>query len=277
MVRKHREASACGVAPGRPVWASGGLDCANVCADWSEQRPARTESALGKQRETTMQTVKEKPILFSAPMVRAILEGRKTQTRRIVRYPRSWLTPYASGDKNLAFGLFHTECGKGSFWNCGNPTTGKHHWQCADERLPQNYQVGSRLWVKETFRNCGLDTPRRQWEYRADESREDADMCPVKWTPSIFMPRKASRITLEITGVRVERLHDISEEDAKAEGIGRVNQLGILRCSGWKDYSGLNPGWMRAVDSYRTLWESINGPGSWSANPWVWVISFKRL
>lgn len=217
--------------------------------------------------------MKERPILFSAPMVCAILDGSKTQTRRIVRYPRSWLSPYAGGDKKLAFALFHTECVRSSFWNCGNPEGGENHWQCGDERLPQNYQVGNRLWVKETFQLC--EWFQDHWEpaklrtccqsihkfYAADGVLPDQS--ELRWRPSIFMPRWASRITLEIISIRVERLHDISEEDARAEGVA------FVPCY----VSSSSP----LKQSYRDLWESIHGKGSWSLNPWVWVLSFKTL
>ena len=215
--------------------------------------------------------MKERPILFSGPMVRAILAGTKTQTRRVVRYPRSWLTPYADGDKAKAFTLFHTESTKGSFWIAGCDTP--DHWQCGDERLPQNYLPGDRLWVRETFR---LSVPAHKGQtgfpiYHADFDEPPAGL----WKPSIFMPRWACRIVLEIAAVRVERLQSITEADAQAEGAER----GI-----W-----CNDGvFCQPVDAedekrasyrhgYGFLWECINGRGSWELNPWVWVIEFRRV
>ena len=94
----------------------------------------------------------------------------------------------------------------------------------------------------------------------------------MKWRPSIFMPRWVSRITLEITDVRVERLQDISEADAIAEGVEYLPDVG-----GWRCYMNERGGYTYAVTSYRSLWESINGPGSWAANPWVWVIGYRRV
>lgn len=190
--------------------------------------------------------VKERPMLFSAPMVRAILDGRKTQTRRIMKDPFN--------------GFPH-----------GKP--------------------GDRLWVRETWAN--VDTAptwngaamceESQIVYRADFGPEPVDW---NWRPSIHMPRAASRINLEITGIRVERLNDISESDAVAEGIESFRPVpgdgpgspydGYI----YKDYTGKNAVPYFITDpreSFRTLWESINGPGSWGKNPWVWVIDFQDL
>ena len=160
--------------------------------------------------------MKSRPILFSGPMVRAILEGRKTQTRRIV--------------------------------------------------TPHKWEVGTIAWVRETFADTHLESQRKPWTYRADESEIDRDMYPLKWKPSIFMPREASRITLEITSVRVERLNEISEEDAIAEGTSFDAAIESIMCE---------PD--RARRAYKLLWNSINGPGSWDKNPWVWVIKFKQI
>ena len=164
--------------------------------------------------------MKEIPILFSSPMVRAILDGRKSQTRRVVKSLH--LCPY--GEK------------------------------------------GSILWVRETFVALSKDNIL----YRADDRYPDS-ITPLKWKPSIFMPRWASRITLEITGVRVERLQDISEEDALTEGC--ENYL----CGGY-DFSYHGYECKPAVANYRRLWDSINGKKyPWKSNPLVWVISFRRI
>jgi hypothetical protein len=121
-------------------------------------------------------------------------------------------------------------------------------------------QPGDRLWVKETFWTGGT---KEETAYRADaEMPSSATKMGCKWKPSIFMPRKASRITLEIVNVRVERLQNITEEDANAEGI--PSRMSVQT---------LTP----AVADYAALWESINGYGSWTMNPWVWVIEFKKL
>lgn len=195
-------------------------------------------------------------------MVRAILEGRKTQTRRVVKYPYSWLKPYADGDKSKAFELFHSECEPGDFWN-GNEGADNAHWQCGDERLPQNYQPGDHLWVRETWKvssNCdelspNQISPAEDVRYFADG---DTDLSGRNRT-AIFMPRWASRITLEITSVCVERLQDISDSDALAEGVTRRTEEDT------------------PFRAYRDLWTEINGHGSWEQNPYVWVIEFKRL
>lgn len=182
--------------------------------------------------------MKERPIIFSAPMVRAILDGRKTQTRRIVN------------KKHLPFLANIT----------GNFLDGK--WN----QRPLPYEkLGDRLWVRETFLQ---DT--NGFIYRADGDFEGNAPILGGWRPSIHMPRWASRILLEIIGVRVERLQDISEDDAKSEGSyvcdyhGRImlDQRSNQGCYKW---------------GYRSLWESINGKGSWDLNPFVWVVEFKTL
>jgi len=185
--------------------------------------------------------MKERPILFSGPMVRAILEGRKTQTRRVVK-PQPGCDP--RDDEHLDMG-----------------------------RCPYG-QPGDRLWVREAWHTDerDLEYARAKHEdamsdspiyYRADPENDNAG---CTWRPSIHMPRWASRITLEITRVRVERLQEISEKDAIAEGADPY-------------LHPVHPGreGLRHVDGFRSLWESINGPGSWDANPWVWVIEFKRV
>lgn len=223
-----------------------------------------------------MTTVKEKSILFSGPMVRAILEGRKTQTRRVLKKPENYGCP--TGD-------------------CPHDTQD----QCnkAMQSLCPYGNVGDRLWVREAFnvyneptaleaaqrtqafeKLCSgeekdivklaleipLPTGKKKVMYKADygawADNPDSDL---KWKSSIHMPRWASRITLEITSIRVERLQDISEEDAKAEG---VDCLDVIWASiPEPSYKG----------KFKWLWESINGPGLWDLNPWVWVIGFKRV
>lgn len=185
--------------------------------------------------------MKERPILFSAPMVRAILDGRKTQTRRVVKFipelgdPKYWCKMAVSEPAKLSFlaGDYTRYCPYG--------------------------QPFERLWVKETFSAHGAFGVSGRVCYRADipDGREPHG---AHWRPSIFMPRLASRITLEITAVRVERLQAISRGDAMAEGCPFPNMA-----------KGDNPRhW------YADLWAAINGPDSWAANPYVWVIEFKR-
>ena len=179
--------------------------------------------------------MKERPILFSAPMVRALLAGTKTQTRRTCNHP---------GLKDLSYIV-----------NCGDGWWGDEEGDF-QARCPYG-QPGDRLWVRETFCDDWL-ADAGGVAYRADGGM-DAEMFDAgcTWRPSIHMPRSLSRITLEVTGVRVERLQDISEADAIAEGTP-------FPFGGW-------------VGGYQKLWESINGPGSWDLNPWVWVVEFKRV
>lgn len=174
--------------------------------------------------------MKERPILFSAPMVRAILEGCKTQTRRMVKTKAMTTTicPYG----------------------------------CA----------GDRLWVKETFGIAyelakGKIAPIEDIVYRANPRDQSS---PLLWKPSIFMRREYSRITLEIVSVRVERLQDISDLDACAEGADGPQptfQAGDVGESGPESF----------IAGYRQIWESINGKGSWAKNPWVWRVEFKVI
>lgn len=192
---------------------------------------------------------RERPILFSAPMVRAILDDTKTQTRRVVK-PRK--DRYIGCE--LAPGELAGEVNNGEFANCpyGRP--------------------GDRLWVRETW---AYDDEDGEILYRADDidatrnwdqQKHESGLSKYKWRPSIFMPRVASRITLEITEVRVERLNSISEADAIAEGLIRA-PYGWW--SGREGSSSPTP-----QGAYALLWQDINGPESWSANPWVWVIEF---
>lgn len=180
--------------------------------------------------------------------VRGVLSGRQTQLRRVV-------TPQPVKSDGWV---------GGHYWERRRATMWKPSecWSIRD--LPQFCpygKPGDRLWVREAWRlreigedwsrDCGTGVA-----YRAT----DPDGRAEKWRSSLHMPRWASRITLEVTGVRVERLQDISHDDACAEGI-ESTRGGALAC----------------IERYRRLWESINGPGSWDANPWVWAVSFKRL
>jgi len=207
----------------------------------------------------------ERPILFSAPMVRAILAGAKTQTRRVVKpalAEREWIEKRADG----------------GFWRCadGEPTCYTGVWETHEYaqqypiRCPYG-QPGDRLWVRETFghfeRNDQLK-PGAKIFYRADGEAPAVE----PWRPSIHMPRWASRITLDITGVRVERLNEISPADAVKEGIETCEYSGE-----WLNYRNVASPSLTPQGSFRTLWESINGEDSWGANPWVWVVEFKRV
>lgn len=191
-------------------------------------------------------------------MVRALLDGSKSQTRRIVK-----LTTARDGCARGMAKLRNNTAtplrdGIGLVWT---PYAGAERDQpmppeTVSECCPYG-QPGDTLWVRETF----FDTT-GEWKPRYQYRANGTDLLPGwKWSPSIFMPRPASRITLEITSVRVERLNDISEEDARAEGCD------------WKN----TPHFGNSRLAYRSLWESINGPGSWDANPWVWMIQFRRV
>ena len=214
-----------------------------------------------------MSAVKERPILFSGPMVRAILDGRKTQTRRIVKFKQ--------------FGSSDTP---GYDWHFrGTRRGGKGHlWQ--ELRNDQLLDLcpygkpGDRLWVREACRVFSCTSGENAWyslDYAAGggsgvvPGEMPGEWFPkishnrdgsLRWQPSIHMPRWASRLTLEVTEVRVERLQDISENDAFAEGVSLLDSEIETYYSGFK--------W---------LWQSINCPDSWDANLWVWVVSFKRI
>jgi len=190
-------------------------------------------------RTTKVSEMKERPILFSGEMVRATLNGLKTQTRRIIK-PQPKLSDKITKITNMVPGFVDATGG--------------------EFRCPYG-KVGDRLWVRETFVITGIGA----CFYRADGEIEVRDWV---WRPSIFMPREYSRISLEITNVRAERLQDISEEDAQAEGV----RLGF----DWIDNLPVLPANFRA--GFRLLWNSINTKRGydWDSNPWVWVVEFRR-
>ena len=215
--------------------------------------------------------MKERPILFSGEMVRAILRGEKTQTRRMMK-PQP--NPIGSW----------TEGGGEMHW-CDLPdlervfldeAEAREHWTV--QRCPFG-QPGDRLWVRETYALSQVWDESRAGEmpmivgdvvpawYRADEGGGRFDERDRgRWRPSIHMPRWASRLTLEIASVRVERLADISEEDACAEGVTAAPFCKAGRPAGQEH-----------VEAFEGLWRSINGAESWDLNPWVWVVGFKRV
>jgi hypothetical protein len=227
--------------------------------------------------------MRERPIIFSAPMVRAILDGRKTQTRRVVKSPAR--TMQRAGMVVIRHRA------------PGDPWYSDHVWSMRDRMgvwgdytheqflsLCPYGVPGDRLWVRETFLQplATCQQASGEWESYWTGQREDiryvADGAQPEWTrpgqygspwrakrPSIHMPRWASRIMLEITDVRVERPQDISEEDARAEGFepDDISRVGVPCFS--------------ARQRFADAWRSIYGPESWDANPWCWALSFRRL
>ena len=205
--------------------------------------------------------MKERPILFSAPMVRALLAGTKTQTRRALRDQPCMLPDFNRGHLSIRV--------RGAVYQAFSPNF-------PPVRCPYG-EPGDRLWVRETWAAPHSEDARPpraiQCDWMLIHYAATEDRGGLLWRPSIHMPRWASRITLEITGVRVERLQNISEADAEAEGCTKNHNGYYLggphAVSGRKQMA-------TAQSAYRDLWESINGPGSWDANPWVWVVEFKR-
>jgi hypothetical protein len=226
--------------------------------------------------------VRERPILFSAPMVRAILAGTKTVTRRIVKRPgdldmqESKLGPPQSTKVGVGgYGgvVFGDGVGRGTV--------------TIPVRCPYG-SPGDRLWVREMHAQFvvgeGLERPVPECvAYRAtcdDDGSfdyvngrgEHMRLKVTKWTPSIHMPRWASRITLDVVSVRVERLHEITEDDARREG---VEPLPFERKLYPSKHAASVTEWSHRA-AFQLLWESINGAGSWRSNPWVWRVEFQR-
>lgn len=197
-----------------------------------------------------------KPILFSTLMVQAILDGRKTQTRRIVKYPKKITNPLIGFSAFTGNDLFEVR--------------GVHeNGQYGGSLFKLKYKKDDILWVRETWHPKRHNMPTGfKYEYKAT-AEEDGNPTDEPWKPSIFMPKEACRIWLKVTKVRVERLNDISEEDAMNEGVELNDQ-------GWRCYSG---GGMKntARQSFISLWNSINGKTfPWDSNPWVFVYEFER-
>lgn len=200
------------------------------------------------------------PIFFSTEMVQAILEGRKTQTRRVVKAKR----------KVEAHEVVH-KCAENDYWI---GTDNGHFTGHSSTRMKCPYgNPGDVLWVRETWCS-GTDKP---FHYAASVCNPKYDKPDSGWKPSIHMPKEAARLFLQIKSVRVERLNDISEEDAIAEGIGTTNGVPVGLTSHYVDYLDSRNCWTSSFNSFRSLWSSIYGTESWTANPWVWVIEFERI
>jgi hypothetical protein len=220
--------------------------------------------------------IKEKPILFSAPMVRAILEGRKSMTRRVMK-------PQPEGVTRMAGTWFPPGSAKAKHY----ATESSFRIGVVRDFCP--YPVGTRPWVRETHQILVRDEydphdERLDWDtgtgYRVvylatdereefwDESKEDSDAGPLSTAarPSIFMPRWASRIDLEVTAVKVERVQD----------IGRDNHADVL-AEGWPFVPSDAEAQENPVRAFARLWDTIHGPGAWGKNECVWVITFKRV
>lgn len=222
--------------------------------------------------------MKERPILFSGAMVRAILAGQKTQTRRVVKpqpappppnAPRapmlqSWLEEIADGFVRCPYGASGDRLWVRETWNAMTPQG--RFW---DEMTPAERE--SATWA------LGI--------YKADETPGEWGHYEGRYVPSIHMPRRFSRLTLEVVGVRVERLAEITNGDAYAEGFGR-NECAACNGTGYELLEGgpacgdcAGEGWHSESDNFRALWNSINAARGygWEVNPWVWVVEFKRV
>ncbi|HBR1381444.1 TPA: hypothetical protein RST05_002643 [Klebsiella pneumoniae] len=196
----------------------------------------------------------ERGMIFNAEMVRAILDGRKTQTRRPIKWKQTRFTEIGERED-------------GSKW----PWSEDAEHACDFWHPCPFGAVGDRIWVRETWARYNIDQNSHDIAYRATTPEDWPE--EGRWRPSIHMPRWASRILLEITNVRVERLNAISEEDARAEGI---IDGGCLNCGEPEPCGCANPE-PDATDAFAYLWQSIYGQENWNANPWVWVIEFKRV
>lgn len=231
--------------------------------------------------------MKERPILFNSEMIKAILDGNKTQTRRVMRRQPDAVERFYRGEPTT-----NTDAQHAIFRCYNNPKTFKgcnSGWMAnATYKTPfSEFNIGDRLWVRETFcygrieENDSLH-PANWYRYVDDSDYGDGQAYPiykqmvldegiehdeVKWKPSIHMPRSASRILLEITKIRIERLNDISSEDAKAEGFDYSNHPSAIKIGNA----------IGAKTNFRNAWQEIYGAESWDQNPWTWVIEFKRV
>lgn len=243
--------------------------------------------------------MKERPTLFSTPMVQAILDGRKTVTRRVV-------DPQPHNDEDGIRFPWATFFNSGNVFTWDDDGIGGENWQANDYPNENKYEqalrrtqhskpcrhgkAGDILWVRETwgelYDTCDHpelpDNPQERWSlgyvYKADDYKHttDTDGFFTGWKPSIHMPKEACRLKLEILSIRVERLHDITEEECFREGIDADNedyQAAEHYQIGGSPIQGGSP----AKFAFIALWQRINGQESWNSNPWVWRIEFKKL
>lgn len=244
---------------------------------------SRTGNYTNPAFDLLMRMKKAKGVMFAPDMVRAVIQGYKTQTRRIVkRVPESPKAIY-DFDENSCSAFMNEHFQVKFDWKTvfhGKTFTDPGFYT----HTPPLGKVGDMIYIRETFRelvDCSTGEL-HSYSYYADMPEKFHKKHPHKWKPSIHMPRKAARIFLEITNVRIERLNDISKGDAIAEGIERMKnnpcEISISPFDTWyRNYGqeGFSP--MKSTECFKMLWESLSGPGSWDLNPWVWVYDFKRV
>ncbi|HDU2486565.1 TPA: hypothetical protein RE208_002667 [Klebsiella pneumoniae] len=221
--------------------------------------------------------MKERGMIFNGEMVRATLDGRKTQTRRPIKWKQTRFTEIGEREDGSKWPWSEDAEHACDFWHpcpfgaVGDRIWVRETWQAIHDYCDENGHVDERRYARSIPRRRGNYWHPVYEEAWGNESREDREF---PWRPSIHMPRWASRILLEITDVRVERLNTISEKDAAAEGVPPAGSL-------LPDYPGtfLTPkgDFAPAKVAFQRLWESIYGEESWKANGWVWVIEFKRV
>jgi hypothetical protein len=218
--------------------------------------------------------MKEHPILFSTKMIQAILEGKKNQTRRVIKSPRN----------KEVYGFRINMNMDGS---CKYPVAINEEERSLEGTINMKCPYGKIddiLWVRETWQhtkclNLSPDDENYGYIYRASENGREFEnnMEEWIWKPSIFMPKEACRIKLKIKNIRVERLQDISEDDSINEGIQKHEDAYRTNFRQPEAKSYLDGYTWTAQESYKTLWDKINGIGSWNKNPWVWVINFEKI
>jgi len=233
----------------------------------------KTRESIDAQQKATM-----RPIIFSTPMVQAILNGNKTMTRRIVK-------PQPAMDTEISYMPNEPIPWQGE-WNPWKWDT--EEGESVSKRCPYG-NIGDRLWVRETVFPVviedydGHGNEKHTFWYKADNIDEDLknNYEDSRWIPSIYMPKVACRIFLEITKIKVQRVQDISEEDAIHEGVECMNGVFNGKPGFWyRNYHSKNEPPVRistAIGSFQSLWEMINGEESWNTNPFVWAIEYRRI